>query len=126
MEDMIEDLHHLARRQGSGCHPIQSPTLDCSTILDVARTPLCDGANFSLLWSSMEIMNLQTSYGWSNTSIDVRTNTILQCAWNLGEYSSCGMWPRGMPCKWMLAMWHTHVGHQKTYKLSLSTLNEPS
>jgi hypothetical protein len=68
---MIEDLHCSARRQGFGHQAGQSPTSDFSTLLDASRTPLYDGASFSILRASMETMNLQTSYGWSNTSVDV-------------------------------------------------------
>jgi hypothetical protein len=38
MEDMIEDLHRPARRQGSGREAREGPTSDFSTLLQSART----------------------------------------------------------------------------------------
>jgi hypothetical protein len=70
MEDMIEDLYRPARRQGSGRQAREGPTSDLSTLLQIARTPIYDGASFSVLRAAMEMMNLQTSYGWSNASVD--------------------------------------------------------
>jgi hypothetical protein len=67
---MIEDLHRPARPQGSGREATEGPTSNFSTLLEKARTPIYDGASFSVLWAAMEIMNLETSFGWSNASVD--------------------------------------------------------
>jgi hypothetical protein len=49
---------------------IEGPTSDFSMLLQTARTPIYDGASFLVFRVAMEIMNLQTSYGWSNASVD--------------------------------------------------------
>jgi hypothetical protein len=70
MEDMIEDLYRPARQQGSGRQAREGPTSDFSTLLQANRTPIYDKATFSALRAATAIMNLQTSYGWSNASVD--------------------------------------------------------
>jgi hypothetical protein len=70
MEDMIEDINRPALRQGSTRQAREGPTSDFSTLLQLARTLIYDGASFSMLRAAMEIMNLQTSYGCSNASMD--------------------------------------------------------
>ena len=89
MEQMIEDLYRPVDMKGGQSRYVHS-SFDQESLggrgfddeLDVAaREPLYSGASFSVLRASLEILNLQTSYGWSNTSVDsllryVYTHTI--------------------------------------------------
>jgi hypothetical protein len=71
LEDMVEDL--LAR-EDDGCED----ECDCDEVLQStedmlllgARTPLFEGAEYSKLRASLEILNLQAMFGWSNSSVD--------------------------------------------------------
>jgi hypothetical protein len=71
MEEMVGDLHRERDRTSRSCRPgITESTDDLQALLDEAKTPLYGAATFSVLRASMEIMNLQTSYGWSIVSVD--------------------------------------------------------
>jgi hypothetical protein len=77
MEEMISDLHRERDRTSRSHRPgITESTDDLQALLDEAKTPLYDGATFSVLRASMEIMNLQTSYGWSNVNVDALLTLI--------------------------------------------------
>ena len=43
-------------------------------LLGAARQPIYDCVTFLLLRASIDIMNLQTTYGWSNASVDASPN----------------------------------------------------
>jgi hypothetical protein len=77
MEEMIGDLHQERDRTSRSRRPGRTEsTDDLQALLDEAKTPLYVGATFSVLRASMEIMNLQTSYGWSNASVDALLTLI--------------------------------------------------
>ena len=42
---------------------------DQTPIHEWAHTPLYDGGSYSILWTCLELLNLQALYGWSNTSV---------------------------------------------------------
>ena len=79
MEQMIEDLYHRPAvtrgTQSRSTHDfVHDESLGGGSNADeldvAARESLYSGASFSVLRASLEILNLQTAYGWSNTSVD--------------------------------------------------------
>ena len=69
MQDMIEDLYPRVRnpesnKRDSGYH------LEKDELTYAVETPLYDGSTFSVLRTSLELLNLQSTYGWSYTSVD--------------------------------------------------------
>ena len=42
---------------------------DQTPIHETACTPFYDGGYYSILWTCLELLNLQALYGWSNTSV---------------------------------------------------------
>ena len=78
MEQMIEDLYRPAVMRGTQSRS-NHVSVDEESIgsgsnaveLDVAaRESLYSGASFSVLRASLVVLNLQTTYGWSNTSVN--------------------------------------------------------
>lgn len=72
LEEMVNDL--LAHEEDMPCDDDcqceeQRETTE-DMLLTASRTPLYDGAVYSILRASLELLNLQVKFGWSNTSVD--------------------------------------------------------
>ena len=72
LEEMVNDL--LAHEEDVPCDDDcqceeQRETTE-DMLLTASRTPLYDGAVYSILCASLELLNLQVKFGWSNTSVD--------------------------------------------------------
>jgi hypothetical protein len=77
IDEMICDLHQECDWTSRSRRPgITESTDDLQALLDEAKTPLYVGATFLVLRASIEIMNLQTSCGWSNASVDALLTLI--------------------------------------------------
>ena len=68
MEHMIDDIY---QRRGRRALDNLDNTLDIDDeITFAASIPICGGSGFSNLRFSLEILNIPTSHGWSNASVD--------------------------------------------------------
>lgn len=72
LEEMVADL--LAREEDQMCEDDCPCEEEAERIEDIllngARSPLYEGASYSVLRSVLEILNLQAVFGWSNASVD--------------------------------------------------------
>ena len=67
MEEMMRDLFETHVPSGDeGNSEKDEPH---QPLLDAARMPLYEGSQYSILRACLEILNLQTIYGWSNASV---------------------------------------------------------
>lgn len=66
MEEMLHDFFgaHVPHDRGEDNNEGNE-----STLQDAAKTPLYEGSQYSILRACLEILNLQTMYGWSNASV---------------------------------------------------------
>ena len=68
IEHMIDDLYQIRGRRALDN---RDDTLDIDNETTfAASTPICGGSGFSILRFSLEILNIQTSHGWRNASVD--------------------------------------------------------
>jgi len=71
LEEMVHDLlahEDVACDDDCACEEKMEDTEDM--LLKASRTPLYAGADYSILRASLELLNLQVKFGWSNTSVD--------------------------------------------------------
>lgn len=60
-DDMVRDLY---------VHQGRDNSMEQDDLFTAASTPLFEGCTFSVLRASLELLNLQTIYGWSNASLN--------------------------------------------------------
>lgn len=71
LEDMVENIFdNEEEHSDEDCQCQEEAKDDETLLLDGLRTPLYEGADYSILRASLELLNLQVMYGWSNTSVD--------------------------------------------------------
>ena len=65
MEEMIHDFFgaHVPTNNNENNERDETP------LQDAAKTPLYEGSQYSILRACLELLNLQTMYGWSNASV---------------------------------------------------------
>ena len=63
LDDMVRDFFAHHRIEGDQCS-------ENDELFSAASTPLFEGCTFSVLRASLELLNLQTMYGWSNASLN--------------------------------------------------------
>ena len=71
LEEMVHDLlahEDVACNDDCACEEQMEATEDM--LLKASCTPLYAGADYSILQASLELLNLQVKFGWSNTSVD--------------------------------------------------------
>ena len=72
LHTMVEDL--LAREAANECEPecaceeFAQKTKD--SLLEAAHTTFYQGCSYSILRASLEILNIQAIFGWSNAGVD--------------------------------------------------------
>ena len=69
---MVEDL--LAREAANECEPEcaceEAAQKTKDSLLEASHTALYEGCSYSILQASLEILNIQATFGWSNAGVD--------------------------------------------------------
>ena len=85
MDEMIEAFYEQSHgNEDDNEEERNDPTI--SRLWEPASTPLCDGSRASILRTCLEILNLQSIYGWSDASITslfklLKTSILLVVNW---------------------------------------------
>ena len=65
---MFDDMvWYLSRDEPKG---MDHDDMEQEHLYEASSTPVFEGCTFSILHASLEKLNLQTVYGWSNASLD--------------------------------------------------------
>ena len=68
-EEVFDDMvQHLFRNDPK---KLNDDDMEQEHLYTASSTPVFEGCKFSILCASLELINLQTIYGWSNASLNV-------------------------------------------------------
>lgn len=70
MEDLITDFFENREPRTRQAGPMREAEDEEDFLKENAASPLYEGCGYSILRASLEVLNLQTIYGWSNASVD--------------------------------------------------------
>ena len=81
LHTMVEDL--LAREVENECEPEcaceEAAQKTKDSLLEAAHTALYEGCSYSILRASLEILNIQATFGWSNAGVDALLRYVRPC-----------------------------------------------
>ena len=63
-DDMVRNLFRNDRKG------MDDNDMEQEHLYNTSSTPVFEGCTFSILRASLELLNIQTVYGWSNASLD--------------------------------------------------------